>query len=1831
MRRYPIFAKGVVAIGNAAVGATMIAALIVGLSAGTGGASPVAYWMFDEGSGTTANNSVAGGPAGTLVNGPTWVTGYTGSGYALSFSGSNYVDVTLPTTAFLSDTTSTVSMWVKSTAGGGFFSINDPAQGGSNDRNAWISGTNANYRVWQNTAGEETITTSGVNVADGNWHQVVIQYGTTTGHRVYVDGVLRAYGDAAYSAFNWKTHLEIGWASFGGYFNGQIDDVAVWNEILTPAQIANIFSGTSPLGVSAGSTDWTGATADWTTANWSAGVPSNLQTANVSNGGTVQITSGTANPGLLQIGGGSGGTVSLNGGTLATGGVYVTTGGTLVLGGGTLAADAIRLDGGTLRAAASFNINPPTDIGSGGATVDTAGFDGTLGGSIVGPGALNKIGAGTLTLAAANSYRGDTKITGGTLLLGHSLALQGSTLDYNNYGGTLSFGSLTAATFGGLKGGQSLALPANLALTVGGNNQSTSYTGALSGSGASLTKVGSGILTLSAVQSYTGGTNVNGGTLKLTSGNDRLATGGAISVGGGLLDLGGYTQNTSGAVSILSGYVQNGTINKTGGADYNVQGGVVLANLAGNVGLTKSGSGTALLSSTNTFTGPVTISGGTLKIDVLGASSLWLDATDTAHIAKDASNVVTTWSDKTGKNVNVTQATAAARPTYVTSAINGLPAIHFDSSGTADRLYNNVNYTSPVTVFSVSQLTGGNNRRLITSSAGNWLLGYWGGAMDKAYLEGWVTSSSTTPTADANNPHMYEAVIRGTGGNSDVYVYDNQRTSVTLLASNQNGVSGPNGLSLGTSGSYSGESADGDVGEILIFGGALTAAQRQVVESYLISKWFGGTAVFAIDAIPDTAPVNITASGAKLDLNGYTETIGPLSGVAGSAVTLGTGTLTVNSTADSNFAGTISGAGGLVKAGPGALTLSGGAGINYTGSTAVNSGQLVLFNATAYNSPTTVKSGAKLSWSGNANMANSNAAATIALESGATLENLNPANWTILGAAVTVSGTATINQSSNATGVAGEGFFLDGGLKGTGTVIINAANPGSGVGFRNNNTTFSGTMIVNGIASATPFAGSGIAVGGCTTGLTNADITLNGTMELLNQGIGWANGAPGDFWMGALSGSGVMVANYTTGGQTRVRIGNTNNSGTFSGVIADGTGNQLVLTKNGAGTQTFTGALTYTGTTTINGGTLQLGDGTAGHDGSLATGGVVNNAVLAYNLAGNQTVGYPISGTGALLKAGPGTLTLTAVNSYAAGTTITGGTLAASGNAALGSASGPLTIDGGTLRAVTKGILASRPVTLNAGGGTIDTGGLDSVLSGNIGGPGGLTKTGAGTLFLGGTGTYAGTTTISQGTLKLAGAAPAGAVAIYDFEGNANDSSGHGYNGALQGGAQISGGALVLGGYTTGDYVSVPNMSSEFASAGTVTLWVKLAAATPGVGNNTGLVGFGGTGNNHYPWTDGQAYNTVLRADGNRVNNIVLDPTIDRSQWHLVTITSDPSGGWNMYQNGTLVRSTAAVWGINNWMIGRDAGNYYLQGSIDQVYLYSRALSATEVVQLFAMGRDPAALAAINPIPDASPVAISAGAALDVNGRNETIGSLSGVAGSQVLLGSGTLTTGGNNSSTTFAGSISGAGGLVKAGAGAMTLSGSSTYTGATAVTAGKLLVDGSITSPVTVSGGVLGGNGSIAGNVTIQPAGSVSAGDSPGHLAITGFYSQAGTMLAEIGGYGQGTTYDWIEVTGAAAFTGATVDVLLVNGFHPQSGDFFDVFTATGGMTVDQLSLTGDPDQLAPAQYWAYRILGSAGGPQTLQLFVAVPEPSTLVLAALGLLGLFAVGRRRKKDGVPG
>ncbi len=249
-----------------------------------------------------------------------------------------------------------------------------------------------------------------------------------------------------------------------------------------------------------------------------------------------------------------------------------------------------------------------------------------------------------------------------------------------------------------------------------------------------------------------------------------------------------------------------------------------------------------------------------------------------------------------------------------------------------------------------------------------------------------------------------------------------------------------------------------------------------------------------------------------------TPTPSPNTGVQGTLVLVGSGSYSFNGDLWNAWGG--SGTTALVKNGTGTQTLNGG-GITYSGATALNSGMLELYNASGYASATTVASGTILQMT---NTGNEGQGANIILKDGATLIHnglTNNGDYITMGGLLTVSGSTTLNENSvTNTTSANKNFFLDGGLAGSGTLTINAAAAGNAVELRNNNSNgnFVGTIVVNGIASTTVNAGSGISVGGATTSLSNADIQLNGTMELHDQGLGWAGATPGalsSFTMGS--------------------------------------------------------------------------------------------------------------------------------------------------------------------------------------------------------------------------------------------------------------------------------------------------------------------------------------------------------------------------------------------------------------------------------------------------------------------------------------------------------------------------------------------------------------------------------------------------------------------------------------------------------------------------------------------------------------------------------------------
>jgi autotransporter-associated beta strand protein len=198
----------------------------------------------------------------------------------------------------------------------------------------------------------------------------------------------------------------------------------------------------------------------------------------------------------------------------------------------------------------------------------------------------------------------------------------------------------------------------------------------------------------------------------------------------------------------------------------------------------------------------------------------------------------------------------------------------------------------------------------------------------------------------------------------------------------------------------------------------------------------------------------------------------------------------------------------------------------------------------------------------------------------------------------------------------------------------------------------------------------------------------------------------------------------------------------------------------------------------------------------------------------------------------------------------------------------------------------------------------------------------------------------------------------------------------------------------------------------------------------------------------------------------------------------------------------------------------------------------------------------------------NAGGSVDFSlntGPNPTAGSIEG-AGSY-LLGSKTLTVGGNNLSTTVSGPISdgGAGGgtggsLVKVGTGTLTLAGTSSYTGSTTINAGTLLVTGDISSSsgVTVNpGGMLTVTGTAPG-ITIN-GGILAPGppDAVGTLNVRGnlVLTSATTYLVNI----NAVTASLTNVTGTATLGGATVQV--GDGSDITKRKVYTLLTASGGI----------------------------------------------------------------------
>jgi autotransporter-associated beta strand protein len=268
-------------------------------------------------------------------------------------------------------------------------------------------------------------------------------------------------------------------------------------------------------------------------------------------------------------------------------------------------------------------------------------------------------------------------------------------------------------------------------------------------------------------------------------------------------------------------------------------------------------------------------------------------------------------------------------------------------------------------------------------------------------------------------------------------------------------------------------------------------------------------------------------------------------------------------------------------------------------------------------------------------------------------------------------------------------------------------------------------------------------------------------------------------------------------------------------------------------------------------------------------------------------------------------------------------------------------------------------------------------------------------------------------------------------------------------------------------------------------------------------------------------------------NNIVLNANGETVTLDALTISGlltldGVIGGTGPVSIGSVASTAAASRGTGVVAFGNTGNNYSGGTNIGQGVLRLGASGVIPDGSAVLVGQADN-VAAVN-----SGAGVQIGGTLDVNGMTETIGSLAGLAANgKVTLGSGTLIAGGDNTSTTFPGIMSGVGGsFTKAGGGTLTLTNANTYTGGTTVSGGTLLASNANAigtgAPLAVNAGAIARSqaGQLTAldisSLTVAATGRVDVND--GGLVIRNG-GQAGiqqaTALAKTG-LENGGAFDW-------------------------------------------------------------------------------------------------------------
>ncbi|MEL7690744.1 autotransporter-associated beta strand repeat-containing protein [Citromicrobium bathyomarinum] len=1431
-------------------------------------------------------------------------------------------------------------------------------------------------------------------------------------------------------------------------------------------------------------------------------------------------------------------------------------------------------DVSTLRTDADLTSSRNLVLSRNGVIRTSAGTTATFSGVYTGAGILFKRGAGTLVLSGDGSARsGGVYVREGTLRIASANALgsinvsadRGTTVDLID-GLTLSNGFSLINTG---------PIP-DAFVAINQTGGSAIIAGEISGPSANLRKTGSGNLTLSGANTYTGTTTVSEGTLTIAN-NGALGTaeGGTIVQDGATLAFNAPVLNIADAISITGTGASgagafrlqngdtslNGLVTLTGDSRVVVnEGGINFrGGVTGDYDLTLNGLGnlqrvvafssdldigdndviadniTVAFYAGNSFTGDVRINSSTLELAAGGASTI----DDNARLTMTAS----------GRFVRLTL--------YQDETIGSLAGSSgFISAGNGDRVLT-LGGDNTSTSFGGEFITGGGTLSVVKTGTGTMTLSRASNFQNNPFLGGLTIAGGT----------LAISADRVLGADSAALTFDGTGATLRTLAD----LSSARNIALDTGGIFNTDPGTTATFAGIVSGaGSLTKIGAGTLALTGQNTYTGGTSL-------DAGTIRVGSNNA-LGTNGLTSADGTTLDFA-SGVTIGNnivtdGVLTLNQSGGSSaHSGAITGAGGITKTGAGSLRLSGNQ--LYDGITRIAGGVLIAdsdFSLGTTMGNTIVENGATLDLQG----VSTPEAITISgngVNGAGALRN--SALFSTLNGRVTLAADATITSG-------GSTLQLAGGIDGNHDLTLNSGSQiqvNSDLAIGDGNLILGGTGIVA-LTRTNSFTGDVTVNGGrLVSGADNGnlyDTIGNGAAVTLGAGTSWRL-AQSNETIGSLAGSGdVYIDGFLTSGRlARLTVGGANTSTTFGGRLREQNNSMLSLTKTGTGTLTLTGNNTYSGGTILSGGTLgieassALGSGTVraanGAGLTFADGINLANAIeltgdasgtVSFGVgSGEATVAGIISGTAGVLKVDPGTLVLTGENTYTGGTTIAGGTISIAADAALGNESGAIRFTGGTgtLR-TTRDFFIYRDVFLDGSGRISTDANTNASMFGYIRGTGDLTKVGAGTLTLLDGNTYSGDTFLTEGKLELYGNDALGSGRLF-----ASDDTTITYGGinTIANAVAIAGTVSVNADFGTGTQSGVISGAGGLRKIGAGN--VRLSGANTYSGNTTLAQGGLALGNNSALGTG-----TLTAADGTRLsfgnnlritNAMTLNGQVSFDQEggtaELRNITSGTGGltktgsgeltisGANDYTGETLV-SAGSLKLVSTGTLGTTDGGVRV---LDGASLTLDGVTLTEGVTISGAGLSgTGALRATRGSATVSgPITLADASTIGSEVTSFRIaGGITGDHDLKIIGGRNTIIEGALNIGT---------GMLTKDSTGNLTLGGDSTFSGGTLLNAGRLFVlsdralgTGSLTAAdgtrltfnnpanlandvtlngdlgvgVYLSGGTLSGIISGSGSLTNESSGTLTLSGDNTYEGGT-FLTSGGLRLANDGALGTG------------------------------------------------------------------------------------------------------------------